>query len=61
MRLFYVSKSRTGLLQFSKNAIVVTAVFAKIVRKFFLTYNLSTSSCSFKNDGGRILLSLTSE
>ena len=51
MRLFYVSRSSTGPLQFSKNATVVTAVFASIVRKFFLTYN-------FKNNGGRILLSL---
>lgn len=41
MRLFYVSKSSTGLLQFWKNATVVTAVFANIVEKFFLTYNLS--------------------
>ena len=61
MRLFYVSKSSTGLLQFSKNATVVTAVFANIVPKIFLTYNLSTSRCSFKTNGGRILLSLTSK
>ena len=61
MRLFYVSKSSTGLLQFWKNGTVVTAVFANIVEKFFLTYNLSASRCSFKNNGGRILLSLTSK
>ena len=64
MRLFYVSKSSTGLLQFSKNATVVTTSYSCIRKhcsEIFLTYNLSASRCSFKNNGGRILLSLMSK